>query len=86
MTESLAWEAMCTFLSACPAYPQGPPPCGAVRMELYIMELSALVHAQAREYLNKLPTSVNADDRILVSDVMLATGVGLPLCWQCIFW
>ncbi len=35
---------------------------------------------QATAYLNKLPASLSADDRILVVDPMLATGAFLQTC------
>lgn len=37
----------------------------------YVRDESTL---KAREYLNKLPASLDAEDRILITDPMLATG------------
>jgi uracil phosphoribosyltransferase len=36
---------------------------------------------QATPYLNKLPDSFDAEDKILVVDPMLATGEPLPTCF-----
>ncbi len=39
--------------------------------------------AQAREYLNKLPASLDAEDRVLITDPMLATGArARQVGWQ----
>lgn len=36
--------------------------------------LTRMCKMQARAYLNKLPTTIAADDRVLIADPMLATG------------
>ena len=43
---------------------------------------SCLLLAQPTEYLNKLPAAFAADDRILVSDPMMATGGTMVSCLE----
>lgn len=48
---------------------------------MFMVDLSLLCGLQATSYLNKLPSSFSPEDRILVADPMLATGM-LPYISQ----